>query len=164
MRLLLGMMIVVEILGFSFASMLPAVAERILEVGPERLGVLTAGVAVGAMFGTALLVFTTDRLPHGLMLVTVFVTFGLLVVVLGHSTAFWLSVAATAGIGASAAMVDALQWIMLQLNVRPEVRGRALGGVELRDRLGLDWSAHARRDGGHDQRAGGADAEREHCS
>ena len=136
-RLLLGMMIVVEILGFSFASMLPAVAERILEVGPERLGVLTAGVAVGAMFGTALLVFTTDRLPHGLMLVTVFVTFGLLVVVLGHSTAFWLSVAATAGIGASAAMVDALQWIMLQLNVRPEVRGRALGGWNFA--IGWGW-------------------------
>ena len=136
-RLLLGMMIVIEILGFSFASMLPAVAERILEVGPERLGVLTAGVAVGAMFGTALLVFTTDRLPHGLMLVTVFVTFGLLVVVLGSSTAFWLSVAATAGIGASAAMVDALQWIMLQLNVRPEVRGRALGGWNFA--IGWGW-------------------------
>ena len=136
-RLLLGMMVVVEILGFSFASMLPAVAERILEVGPERLGVLTAGVAVGAMFGTALLVFTTDRLPHGLMLVTVFVTFGLLVVVLGNSTAFWLSVAATAGIGASAAMVDALQWIMLQVSVGAEVRGRVLGGWNFA--IGWGW-------------------------
>ena len=136
-RLLLGMMVVVEILGFSFASMLPAVAERILEVGPERLGVLTAGVAVGAMFGTALLVFTTDRLPHGLMLVTVFLTFGLLVVVLGNSTAFWLSVAATAGIGASAAMVDALQWIMLQVSVGAEVRGRVLGGWNFA--IGWGW-------------------------
>ena len=127
-RLLLGMMIVATVLGFSFASMLPAVAERILEVGPEGLGVLTAGVAVGAMLGTALLVFTTDRLPHGLMLVGVFVTFGLLVVVLGNSTIFWLSVAATAGIGASGAMVDALQWTMLQVSVGPELRGRAVGG------------------------------------
>ena len=113
-RLLLGMMIVATILGFSFASMLPAVAELILEVGPEGLGVLTAGVAVGAVLGTTLLVFTSDRLPHGLMLVGVFVTFGLLVVVLGNSTIFWLSVGATAGIGASGAMVDALQWTMLQ--------------------------------------------------
>jgi MFS family permease len=45
-RLLLAMMIVVEILGFSFNGLLPAVAERVLEVGPERLGVLTAGVSV----------------------------------------------------------------------------------------------------------------------
>ncbi len=136
-RLLLGMMIAVEILGISFASMLPAVAERVLEVGPERLGMLTAGVAAGAMCGTALLVFTIDRLPHGLMLVGVFVVFGLLVVALGNSTIFWLSVAATVGIGASAATVDALQWIMLQLNVRAEERGRVLGGWHFA--IGWGW-------------------------
>ena len=136
-RLLLGMMIAVTILGFSFMSMLPAVAERILEVGPEHLGVLTAAMSVGAMFGTALLVFTIDRLPHGLMLVAVFVTFGLLVVVLGASTIFWLSVAAIAVIGASAAMVDALQWIMLQVNVGAEARGRALGGWHFA--IGWGW-------------------------
>ena len=136
-RLLLGMMIVIEILGFSFASLLPAVAERVLEVGPERLGVLTAGMAVGAMFGTALLVVTADRLPRGLMLVAVFVTFGVLVVVLGRSDAFWLSVAATAGIGASAAMVDALEWIMLQASVHADVRGRALGGWNFA--IGWGW-------------------------
>ncbi len=136
-RLLLGMMIVIEILGFSFASLLPAVAERVLEVGPERLGVLTAGMAVGAMFGTALLVVTADRLPRGLMLVSVFVTFGVLVVVLGNSEVFWLSVAVTAGIGASAAMVDALEWIMLQASVHAEVRGRALGGWNFA--IGWGW-------------------------
>lgn len=136
-RLLLGMVIAAEILGISFASMLPAVAERVLEVGPERLGVLTAGVAVGAMFGTALLVLTADRLPHGPMLVAVLVTLGVLVVVLGNSTVFWLSVAATVGIGASAAVVDALQWIMLQLNVRAEVRGRAIGGWNFA--IGWGW-------------------------
>ena len=136
-RLLLGMMIAVEILGISFASMLPAVAELVLEVGPQRLGVLTAGVAAGAMFGTALLVFAIDRLPHGLMLVGVFVTLGLLVVVLGNSTTFWLSVAATVGIGASAAMVDTLQWIMLQVNVGAGVRGRALGGWNFA--IGWGW-------------------------
>ena len=136
-RLLLGMMIVVTVFGFSFLSLLPAVAERILEVGPERLGVLTAAVSVGAVFGTALLLITIDRLPHGLMLVAVFVTFGLLVVVLGASTIFWLSVLATAVIGAAAAMVDALQWIMLQVNVGAEARGRALGGWHFA--IGWGW-------------------------
>ena len=136
-RLLLGMMIAVTVFGFSFLSLLPAVAERILEVGPERLGVLTAAVSVGAVFGTALLLITIDRLPHGLMLVAVFVTFGLLVVVLGASTIFWLSVIATAVIGAAAAMVDALQWIMRQVNVGAEARGRALGGWHFA--IGWGW-------------------------
>mgnify|MGYP001238210424 CR=1 FL=1 len=126
-RLLLGVMIVVEIFGFSFHGLLPAVAERILEVGPERLGVITGSVSVGAMLGTLLLVLVADRLPRGLMLITVFATFGSLIIVLGNSTIFWLSVVAAAGIGASAAIVDALEWIMLQDSVPETLRGRALG-------------------------------------
>jgi MFS family permease len=136
-RLLLGMMIFVEILGFSFNGLLPAVAERVLEVGPERLGVLTAGVSVGAMCGTIFLVVVADRLPRGLMLIAVFATFGGLLLVLGNSTVFWLSVAAAAGIGASAAMVDALEWIMLQQSVPDELRGRALGGWNFA--IGWGW-------------------------
>lgn len=136
-RLLLGMMILVEILGFSFNGLLPAVAERVLEVGPERLGVLTAGISVGAMLGTALLVYAADRVRRGLMLITVFATFGMLLVVLGNSTIFWLSVVTVAGIGASAAMVDALEWIMLQDSVPNELRGRALGGWNFA--IGWGW-------------------------
>lgn len=136
-RLLLGMMIFVEILGFSFNGLLPAVAERVLEVGPERLGVLTGGVSVGAMGGTMFLVVVADRLPRGLMLIAVFATFGGLLLVLGNSTVFWLSVVAGAGIGASAAMVDALEWIMLQDSVPEELRGRALGGWNFA--IGWGW-------------------------
>ncbi len=136
-RLLLGMMILVEILGFSFNGLLPAVAERVLEVGPERLGVLTAGVSVGAMLGTLFLVVTADRLPRGLMLIGVFASFGLLIVLLGNSTLFWLSVIAVAGIGACAAMTDALEWIMLQDAVPDELRGRALGGWNFA--IGWGW-------------------------
>ena len=136
-RLLLGMMIVVEILGFSYNGLLPAVADRVLSVGPERLGVLAAGAAVGSTLGTLLLVFTADRLRRGLTLIGVFMTFGALLVVLGNSTTFWLSVAAVAGIGASAAMVDALEWIMLQDSVPDELRGRALGGWNFA--IGWGW-------------------------
>ncbi|MDP6604872.1 MAG: MFS transporter [Dehalococcoidia bacterium] len=136
-RLLLGMMILVEILGFSYNGLLPAVADRVLEVGPERLGVLSAGAAVGSMLGMLLLVVVADRLRRGLMLVGVFMTFGALLVVLGNSTAFWLSVLAVGGIGASAAMVDALEWIMLQDAVPLELRGRALGGWNFA--IGWGW-------------------------
>ena len=136
-RLLLGMMILVEILGFSFNGLLPAIAERVLEVGPERLGLLTGGVSVGAMLGTLFLVITADRLPRGLMLIAVFAMFGSLIVVLGNSTIFWVSIVAVAGIGASAAMVDALEWIMLQQSVPDQLRGRALGGWNFA--IGWGW-------------------------
>ncbi|MCA9832273.1 MAG: MFS transporter [Dehalococcoidia bacterium] len=136
-RLLLGMMILVEILGFSFNGLLPAVAERVLEVGPERLGVLTAGVSVGAVAGTVFLVFAAERFSRGLMLIAVFATFGVLLVLLGSSTLFWVSVALAAGIGASAAMVDALEWILLQQSVPDHLRGRVLGGWNFA--IGWGW-------------------------
>lgn len=136
-RLLLGMMILVEILGFSYNGLLPAIADRVLNVGPERLGILTAGASVGSMFGALILVLTADRFRRGLMLIGVFVTFGALLMVLGNSTIFWLSVVAVAGIGASAAMVDVLEWIMLQDSVPDELRGRALGGWNFA--IGWGW-------------------------
>ena len=136
-RLLVGMMILVEILGFSYNGLLPAVADRVLSVGPEQLGVLTAGAAFGSMLGMLFMVFTADRLRRGLMLIGAFAAFGALLVVLGNSTIFWLSVVAVGGIGASAAMIDALEWIMLQNSVPDELRGRALGGWNFA--IGWGW-------------------------
>ena len=71
------------------------------------------------------------------MLIGVFMTFGTLLVVLGNSTIFWLSVVAVAGIGASAAVVDALEWMMLMDSVPDELRGRALGGWNFA--IGWGW-------------------------
>jgi predicted MFS family arabinose efflux permease len=136
-RLLVGMMILVEILGFSYNGLLPAVADRVLSVGPEQLGVLTAGAAFGSMLGMLFMVFTADRLRRGLMLIGAFAAFGALLVVLDNSTIFWLSVVAVGGIGASAAMIDALEWIMLQNSVPDELRGRALGGWNFA--IGWGW-------------------------
>ena len=136
-RLLLGMMIVVEIFGFSYMGLLPAVADLVLSVGPEGLGVLTAGAAVGSMLGMLFLVAAADRLRRGLMLTGVFALFGALLLVLGNSTLFWLSLGAAAGIGAAAAMVDTLEWIMLQHAVPASLRGRAVGGWNFA--IGWGW-------------------------
>ncbi len=125
--LLLGLMVVVEILGFSFNSLLPAVAERILGVGPEGLGALMSGAAVGAMAGTGLLAALADRVRHGRMLLAVIVGFGSLLVLLGMSQVFALSLLIVTGIGAMASLVDALEWTLLQASVDERLRGRVLG-------------------------------------
>jgi len=127
-RLLLTLMILVEILGFSWNSLLPAVAELVLEVGPEGLGALMASTALGSMVGTLILVVTSHWQYRGRMLLVVFAVFGLLLVALGLSRIFVVSLMIVAGLGATSAMVDALEWIMLQSNVPDRLRGRALGG------------------------------------
>jgi MFS family permease len=127
-RLLLTLMILVEILGFSWNSLLPAVAELVLEVGPEGLGALMASTALGSMVGTLILVATSHWQYRGRMLLVVFAVFGLLLIALGLSRSFVVSLVIVAGLGATSSMVDALEWIMLQSNVPDRLRGRALGG------------------------------------
>ena len=127
-RLLLTLMILVEILGFSWNSLLPAVADQVLEVGPEGLGALTASTALGSMGGTLILVATANREYRGRLLLAVFAVFGVLLIALGASRVFVVSLGIVAGLGATSAMVDALEWIMLQTAVPDHLRGRALGG------------------------------------
>ena len=135
--LLLGLMVLVEILGFSFNSVLPVVADQVLGVGPEGLGALASAAAVGSMAGTALLAATSHLPRRGLMLLGAVGGFGVLIIGLGASSAFILSLLIVGGIGAMAAMVDALEWIMLQSSVPDRLRGRALGGWNLA--TGLGW-------------------------
>ena len=127
-RVLLTLMILVEILGFSWNSLLPAVADQVLGVGPEGLGALTASTALGSMGGTLILVATANRQYRGRLLLGVFAVFGLLLMLLGASRIFVVSLGIVAGLGATSAMVDALEWIMLQTAVPDHLRGRALGG------------------------------------
>ena len=108
-----------------------------LDVGPEGLGVLTAGASAGSMVGMAFLVGAADRLRRGLILIAVFALFGALLLVVGNSTLFWLSLLACGGIGAAAAMVDTLEWIMLQDAVPAALRGRAVGGWHFA--IGWGW-------------------------
>jgi len=125
--LLLALMIAVEILGFSYNALLPAVAEGMLGVGPKGLGTLMSGAALGSMVGTALLAAIAQRGGQGRLLLGVISGFGVLLIALSLSRVFAVSVLVCGGIGAMAAMVDALEWILLQASVDERLRGRVLG-------------------------------------
>lgn len=135
--LLLALMVLVEILGFSFNSVLPVVAEQVLDVGPEGLGTLASAAAVGSMLGTALLAATSHLPRRGPLLLGVVAGFGALIVGLGASSTFVISLLVVGAIGVMASMVDALEWIMLQSSVPDRLRGRALGGWNLA--VGFGW-------------------------
>ncbi len=134
--LLLGLMVVVEILGFSFNSLLPAVADSLLGVGPEGLGTLISGAALGSMGGTAFLALA-HRWRKGPMLLAVVSLFGVLLVGLALSRSFLLSVVIVGAVGAMAGMVDALEWMLLQASVAKRLRGRVLGAWNLA--IGWGW-------------------------
>ena len=75
-----------------------------------------------------------------MMVIGVAALYGAAVLALGVSNLFALSILVITMVGKMAAMVDALQWGLLQANVPDALRGRALGGWTLA--VGFGWIGH----------------------
>ena len=60
----------------------PVIADELLGVGPEGLGILMSGAALGSMAGTALLAALVERSRQGPLLLAAFTGFGLLLMLL----------------------------------------------------------------------------------
>lgn len=134
---LLGLTIVVEVFGFAFNALFPAVAARLLDVDATGLGALVAAASLGGVAGTLLLAGLSDRGRLGVVFLVVIATFGAAMAGIGVSEWFYVSLALAAVIGACAAMFDALQWILLQAGVDDSLRGRALGAWNVA--IGFGW-------------------------
>lgn len=134
---LLGLTVIVEVFGFAFNALFPAVAERLLGGGATRLGALVAAASLGGVAGTLLLAALSDRGRLGLVFLAVIAVFGASMAAIGVSTWFAVSLVLAAVIGACAAMFDALQWILLQAGVDDALRGRALGAWNVA--IGFGW-------------------------
>ncbi len=134
---LLGLAAAAEIFGFSYTSLLPALAERVLHVGAVGFGTLSAVASVGAVIATIALAGAGERVRHGLLLILVFAAFGSLLIALGGTQVYLLAVAIALGLGACTALVDTLEVIMVQSTVDDRRRGRALGAWNAA--FGLGW-------------------------
>ena len=139
-RTLLIMAIVVEILAFSYMSVMPVMAKDVLGVGAIGLGALTTMAGVGSLIGSAGLVALSDYRRKGWLMLGVTSIYGLGILAFSGSNLFVLSLFIVAGIGAMAAAFDALQWTLLQLNVPDRMRGRAVGGWVFA--IGFGWIGH----------------------
>jgi len=137
---LLVLAVFVEIFGFSHGALLPAVAKNTLGVGATGLGALTLMAGVGSVAGAALLSLLGDYRRKGLLILAVAVGYGLALIAFSRSGLFPLSLVLIAGVGMAAAMFDAMQWVLLQVNVPDGFRGRAIGGWVFA--IGFGWIGH----------------------
>ena len=127
-RILLLAALVVEMFGFAYSAVLPSVARDVLQVGADGLGTLTLMAGCGAVIGVATLAALGYFQRKGLLLISVTVGYGLMLIGFAASRIFLLSVVLVMGVGAMAAVFDAIQWTLLQQHVPDELRGRAIGG------------------------------------
>ena len=136
-RTVLALAVLVEMFGFAYHSVLPAVARDVLEVGEVGLGMLSMMAGFGSLAGVIVLTAIGSVRRKGLLLIGITVGYGAFLLSFASSGVFPLSLVLIMGVGAMAAAFDAMQWILLQQYVPDEMRGRAIGGWVLA--IGFGW-------------------------
>ncbi|MBN4059302.1 MFS transporter [Dehalococcoides mccartyi] len=139
-RMVLITAVFVEIFGFAFGSVMPAVAKDALGVDAKGLGTLMLMAGVGSVIGSIALVLLGNYSKKGLLLIIVIIVYGLFIGTFTISGSYTVALILIMGVGAFAAMFDAIQWTLLQLNVPDEMRGRAIGAWVFA--IGFGWIGH----------------------
>ena len=118
----------VEVLGFSFATILPELATERSGLGAEGLGIMHAIRAAGGFAAGIALAAGAQRLRRrGLACLLVIYCFGFGLIALAVAPNLPTILAAVLAIAALAAASDVLTQSMMQLSVPDRLRGRAMG-------------------------------------
>ena len=139
-RLILLTAVVVEIFGFAYGAVMPAVAKDVLSVDEKGLGTLTMMAGFGSMFGTIFLMLLGNFKRKGLLLIGIAFAYGTFLATFSAFGSYAVALVLIMGVGASAAAFDAMQWTLLQLNVPDQMRGRAVGAWVFA--IGFGWIGH----------------------
>jgi len=117
----------VEVLGFSFATILPELATERLGVGAEGLGIIHAIRAAGGFAAGVALAGTRNLRRRGLTFLVVIYSFGLALIAVAAAPNFVAILAGVLAVAALATASDVLTQSMMQLSVPDRLRGRAMG-------------------------------------
>ena len=139
-RMILITAVLVEVFGFAYGALMPAVAKEALGVDVKGLGTLTMMAGVGSVVGSVFLMALGNFSKKGLLLIGIGVSYGVFVSTFSASGSYAVALILILGVGASAAAFDAMQWTLLQLNVPDEMRGRAVGAWVFA--IGFGWVGH----------------------
>ncbi|MCH8064054.1 MAG: MFS transporter [Chloroflexi bacterium] len=124
---LIVMVALVELLGFSHAALMPSLARDVLHVGPEGLGVMIAFQSVGAVVALVVALPFGDTNRKGLIFLIVILVFGVSLMMLGLTTSFVAALLVIAVMSAAMALSDLFSQGLIQAMVPRSLRGRAMG-------------------------------------
>lgn len=112
-------------------ALLPVFADKILDVGPEGLGVLRAAPAFGAVVMAGILAYNPIRKNAGRTLLWSVVGFGISMILFALSESFYLSLFILILSGAFDNVSVVVRHIIIQLMTPDEMRGRvaAVNGI-----------------------------------
>ncbi len=117
----------VEVFGFSYQALVPSLARDLLNLGPGGLGLLNAIGSLGGMVAVLAVSLRGELHSRGLGLLVVLLSFGGVLILLGHANTLALALLAIALVSGLAALSDLLSQSLVQSAVANDLRGRAMG-------------------------------------
>ena len=115
------------IFAMPYQSLLPIFAEKVLAIGPDGLGFLGASAGVGAILGSFLI--ATINAPENIRRFMHWsaILLGIWVMLFAVSSIFWVSLILSAVLGLALQMFLTSNFILVQIVIPDEVRGRVIG-------------------------------------
>ena len=125
-REILMLLAVVNLAAMPLTVLLPIFASKILQGGPETLGLLTSSLGMGALAGALVLAWRNSVLGLGRQIAWASGAFGLGLIAFSFSGVLWLSMALLAASGFMLMMGTAASNTILQTIVEDDKRGRVM--------------------------------------
>ncbi|MCH8196116.1 MAG: MFS transporter [Chloroflexi bacterium] len=123
---LLVMTFIPIIFGMPVQLLLPVFNEEILQGGAAGLGLLYGGMGIGALVGSLVLAAMGDVRHKGYFLIGACLVWAVFMAIFALSTAMWAALLLLAFVGLASTAFMALNWTIMQLVVKPEMRGRVM--------------------------------------
>jgi Na+/melibiose symporter-like transporter len=128
-KIILGLMIMSFVpftFGFSASFLLPAFNKDIIGGGPDDLGLLMTGMGAGAFFGSMILARLGDIKRKGRVMFVSAILWAITVAGFAFSQNLVMALVMGAAIGFFSSIFGALNMSVIQLMVRPDIRGRMM--------------------------------------
>ena len=125
-RDLLVLTAIASIFGLNYATLMPAYAKDILQVGPEGMGLLMAAAGVGALIAAISVAGLGHLFKHGVLVIAGSILTPVGLIALSFSNSYFLSIAWVAFIGFGMMLFLAVSNSVIQYTSPDELRGRIL--------------------------------------
>jgi MFS family permease len=128
-KLILGLLIMGFVpftFGFAAQSLLPAFNHDVIEGGPDDLGLLMTAMGVGALLGSLILARVGDIGGKGRVMFVTAHLWAVSIAVFALTSQEWTAMLCGAFTGLFGAVFGSVNMSIVQLAVRPEVRGRVM--------------------------------------
>jgi len=128
-KLILGLLIMGFVpftFGFAAQSLLPAFNHDIIKGGPDDLGLLMTAMGVGALAGSLILARVGDIGGKGRVMFVTAYLWGISIAAFALTSIEWVAMVFGAFTGLFGAVFGSVNMSIVQLTVRPEIRGRVM--------------------------------------